>query len=98
MVQVRARGNQTARNGRDQGLDIFKPNSPSSATYSCGGGTEDVIEETVTASTSGLTYDEDSGQYTYVWKTEKSWANTCRKLALRFNDGSMREALFHFRK
>ncbi len=84
--------------GGNQGLDIFQPNAPSSTTYSCGGGALDVIEETMTASASGLTYDEASGQYIYVWKTEKAWAQSCRKLVLRFKDGTAREALFNFSK
>ena len=82
----------------DRGLDIFQPSSPSSTAYSCGGGTLDAIEETMTASASGLTYDEASGQYVYVWKTEKAWAKSCRKLVLRFQDGTVREALFNFTK
>ncbi len=35
-----------------------------------------------------LDYDAASGQYTYVFKTDKSWANTDRELILKFNDGS----------
>ena len=82
----------------DRGLDILQPGSPTSASYGCGAAPEDVIEETVTASNSGLTYDATSGQYTYVWKTEKAWGKSCRKLVLTFRDGSRQEALFHFPK
>ena len=56
----------------------------------------DAVEETVTAGASSLQYDPASAQYIYVWKTDKSWANTCREFDLRLKDGSGRKASFHF--
>ena len=56
----------------------------------------DVVEQTVSAGGSGLTYDAGSGTYTYIWKTLKSWTG-CRKLTLAFADGSVQEAIFQFR-
>jgi hypothetical protein len=50
-----------------------------------------------TAGSSSLSYDASTGQYTYVWKTEKSWARSCRKLVMRFTDGSEGVALFDFK-
>ncbi len=36
---------------------------------------------------------------TYVWKTEKAWAGTCRHLIIKLNDGTdARRANFHFTK
>ncbi len=35
---------------------------------------------------SKLSYED--GQYTYVWKTDKSWSGTCRTFELTLNDGS----------
>jgi hypothetical protein len=84
--------------GGNQGLDIFQPGSPSSGSYACTATPEDVVEQTETGSTSGLTSEAGSGQYKYVWKTEKAWANTCRKLVLKLKDGTSHEALFHFTK
>ena len=49
----------------------------------------DAIEETVTSGASGLSYDPASGTYTYVWKTDKAWANSCRRLIVQLNDGVM---------
>ena len=46
---------------------------------------------------SNLSYDATSDQYIYVWKTENSWAGTCRQLIVRLNDGSERVAFFKFR-
>ena len=46
---------------------------------------------------SGLGYDPASGQYTYAWKTEKAWANTCRVLSLQLTDGTEHRAAFKFK-
>jgi hypothetical protein len=53
-------------------------------------------EETVTTGVSGLSYDASTDQYKYVWKTDKSWANSCRRLLVKFKDGSLRTADFGF--
>jgi hypothetical protein len=85
--------------GGNQGMDILQAGSPTTSTFSCGTiSAEDVIEETVAASNSGLTYDAASNQYNYVWKTGTGYANSCRKLTLTLKDGTRREALFHFVK
>jgi hypothetical protein len=36
-------------------------------------------------------------QYTYVWKTDKSWLNTCRTLVVKLNDGTFHRANFKFK-
>jgi hypothetical protein len=38
-----------------------------------------------------------SDQYSYVWKTEKSYARTRRQFIARLNDGIERVAFFKFR-
>jgi hypothetical protein len=81
----------------NKGLNIFAAGYPQSAQVACGGGGADDIEETVTAGGSSLSYDATTDQYKYVWKTEKAWKGTCRKLVLKFNDGTTREALFQFK-
>jgi hypothetical protein len=43
----------------------------------------DAIEQTVTAGQSSLSYDALTGQYTYVWKTDKTWATKCRQLVVQ---------------
>jgi hypothetical protein len=84
--------------GGNMGLNIFVSGYPTYKQVSClGGVTVDSIEQTTT-SNSGLTYDAVSGQYTYVWKTEKSWANTCRQFTFRLTDGTDHTALFKFSK
>jgi Tol biopolymer transport system component len=87
------------RLGGPQGLAIFAGGYPRSQSVACNAAaTVDGIEQTVSANTSGLTYDAASGTYSYTWKTDKAWANTCRQLVLRFADGTYRRADFTFKK
>jgi hypothetical protein len=83
--------------GGDQGLNIFAADYPKSQVVPCDS-TAPVtgIEETVTANASGLSYDPDTGRYTYTWKTNKAWEGTCRQLIVKLNDGSYQRANFKF--
>ena len=65
-----------------------------------GGTTTDLLEETTTAGSSSLSYSDGQpyGQYHYVWKTDKAWAGTCRRLELKLVDGTTHSALFKFTK
>jgi PKD repeat protein len=83
--------------GGDQGLDIFAPGYPVSQPIACGAGTLDAVEQTVTAGSSGLSYDPSTGQYTYVWKTNKAWAGTCRQINVKLDDGTDHKANFKFK-
>jgi hypothetical protein len=81
------------------GLDIFAAGNPGSKVVACGSLAEvDNIEQTSTAGASSLSYDPASGQYTYVWKTDKAWASTCRQLVVGLKDGTTHSALFNFVK
>ena len=83
----------------DQGLGILAAGYPKSSLIACGaGGTLDAIESTVTAGGSSLSYDALADQYVYVWKTDKAWANTCRQLEVKLNDGTSHFANFEFKK
>ncbi len=82
----------------NKGLDIFAAGSPYTVGLDCGSGaTESDVEETLTAGSSSLTYDATSDRYIYVWKTESSWAGTCRQLVIILNDGSTHVANFKFK-
>jgi hypothetical protein len=84
--------------GGDRGLGIFASGSPSSRAIACpSAAAPDQIEQTVAASTSGLAYDASTDQYSYVWKTTKSLAGTCRELLLTLVDGTTRKASFRFK-
>ncbi|MCS7295278.1 MAG: PxKF domain-containing protein [Dehalococcoidia bacterium] len=79
------------------GMDILN-GAPRVQFVPCSPGPSDVISEAEasTAGNSGLQYDATSGQYIYVWKTEKSWGNRCARLVVTLRDGTSREALFRF--
>jgi hypothetical protein len=79
--------------GGDFGLDIMAAGYPASAPVACDSSLPlDSVEETVSAGSSSLSYDADSDQYTYVWKTNKGWANSCRILTIMLDDGSVYQA------
>jgi probable HAF family extracellular repeat protein len=82
----------------DQGLGIFAAGYPLSRQIACDSGAPlDDVEQTVAAGSSSLSYDPSSGQYTYVWKTDKTWALTCRQLVINLVDGTEQTANFEFK-
>ena len=76
--------------GGPQGMDVIDAGSPTATQTACPGTSAalDAVEETVTASQSGLTYDASADQYNYVWKTNKAWAGKCYQFDLGLNDES----------
>jgi hypothetical protein len=83
----------------NQGLNIFAANFPVSQKITCDTSDPvDAIEETVTAGGSSLSYDSSLDQYNYVWKTDKSWAGTCRQLTVKTADGTPHVAIFKLLK
>jgi uncharacterized repeat protein (TIGR01451 family) len=82
----------------NKGLDIFAAGSPSTVAINCDGSAPQAdVTETVNAGTSSLSYSAGGDQYIYVWKTDSSWAGTCRQLRVTLNDGSVHTATFRFR-
>jgi hypothetical protein len=84
--------------GGNKGVDIFYSDYPKPVAYTCDNGYIDTIETTVSASQSFLSYDAAADQYTYTWKTDKTWAGKCIELRLGLNDGSQHFAKFQFTK
>ena len=81
-----------------KGLGIFAAGSPSSGPIACNSSDPAVdLTETVAAGGSSLSYDPTVDQYIYVWKTDASWAGTCRQLVVELNDGSIHRANFRFK-
>ena len=81
-----------------KGLGIFAAGSPSSGPIACNSSDPaSDLTETVTAGGSSLTYDSATDTYNYVWKTDPSWAGTCRQLVVELNDGSIHRANFRFK-
>ncbi|HEX6711326.1 MAG TPA: PxKF domain-containing protein, partial [Rubrobacter sp.] len=82
----------------DQGLDVFAEGYPRSRQIDCDStASVDTIEQTVIARESALSYDATADQYTYVWKTQKAWAGTCRQFTMKLDDGTTHSADFKFR-
>jgi hypothetical protein len=85
--------------GGNRGLSVFAPGYPLSKAIACPGGTaENEIAPTETAGQSGLSYSVATDAYTYVWKTDKAWANTCREVVVKFTDASVFTATFRFKR
>lgn len=84
--------------GGDQGLDVLAAGFPASQTTPCDSAAPvDELEATATAGSSSLSYDAALDRYSYVWKTDKAWAGTCRQLVVRLADGTEHRASFSFR-
>ena len=84
--------------GGDKGLNVIDAGYPASRPLACA--TLDPsgdLQPTRPAGQSRLSYDAESGQYTYVWKTDKVWAGTCRVLALQLVDGTEHLVAFQFK-
>ena len=58
---------------------------------------EDAVEQTVTVGSSSLSYDPSTDQYIYIWKTDKTWAATCRTLVIKLTDSTYHRANFKFK-
>ena len=84
--------------GGDYGLDVFAEGYPKSETIACDSDAEvDGVEQTVVAGSSSLSYASGSDTYTYVWKTDTNWDDSCRQLVVKFNDGTTARANFKFK-
>lgn len=88
--------------GGNQGLNVFAGGYPRSAQIACSSSAPvDAVEQTVNAGGSSLSYDPQTSQYTYIWKTDKTWSASpggpCRQLVLEFADGSFLRANFLFK-
>jgi len=80
----------------NKGLSIFAVNNPYTVSLNCSSNDPGVdVTETVNAGGSSLDYSPD--QYNYIWKTDSSWAGTCRQLIVTLNDGSVHTANFKFK-
>ena len=82
--------------GGDHGLDILRAGYPASDAYSCGG--------TAPTNATGqvdwggkLKYDPATDTYSFNWKTDKAWANSCRVLVVGLKDGTNMVATFEFK-
>ena len=81
----------------DQGFDVIVAGYPASQPVACDTlQTTGPSEPTEPAGRSGLSYDEESGWYNAIWKTERAWVGTCRLLTIQLADGTVHSAHFKF--
>jgi len=87
------------RLGGDQGLNVIASGSPTTGVTACTvGATPTASQPAVSAVSPQLTYVRATGTYWYFWKTDKSWAGSCRQFSLTLADGSVHTATFKFTK
>jgi hypothetical protein len=80
--------------GGYRGQQVLGAVAPTSEPVACPAGASEHSIRPGIAGSAGL---RSLGySYTYVWKTNPSWAGTCRKFVLTLIDGSVHEALFRF--
>jgi hypothetical protein len=83
--------------GGNQGFAIFAPGSPSSVPVDCRtGAPTGSPQQTFPAGRSGLRYSARRDTYRYLWKTDKRWGGTCRRLVLTLVDDTTHAATFLF--
>jgi len=82
--------------GGNHGLDVLRPGYPASDAFTCGG--------TAPTNATGqidwggkLKYDPTTDTYSFNWKTDRAWANSCRVLVLGLKDGQNLSVTFEFK-
>jgi hypothetical protein len=86
--------------GGFQGTDLLAAGSPVSRYFPCenGGTAAPGIQRSVDAASPSFAYEPTTHTYVYTWKTDSSWADSCRELTFTFRDSSSRSVLFDFRR
>ena len=81
--------------GSDHGLDVLLGGAPLSAAIGCTSGVVSTVEDVAAApGSTPFAYDPLTGFYQFNWKTDRSWAGTCRRLQLKLDDGTVHVADF----
>jgi len=78
----------------DQGIAVLEVGYPRSGAYTCAG---TPLLDAAEPTTGDLNL-AGSGQYSYGWKTNKLWANSCRTFVLKLADGRYHYADVFFDK
>jgi len=76
--------------------DMSAVRAVTSAAASCDG-SGSISIATPVAMNGGLRYDASSDRFSFVWKTDRSWAGSCRLLEIGLNDGTTHTLMFDFR-
>ena len=79
----------------NQGLNIFAAGYPQIQLVSCTTSAP-LGSPVATVAKASLSYNSRTDQYTYLWKTSKSWEHKCGILQIKLDDGTIHTALFKF--
>lgn len=83
--------------GGDQGLAIFRPGYPASESFVCGTTPPSIATQPAALTgPTGFRYDGSRDEYIFLWKTDKSWGDTCRVFVLGLADGTTHDIVVHF--
>lgn len=77
--------------------DLASFGSLLSAPVACDSSGSGPMEKANSAGSTTIRYDTASNQFIYNWKTDSSWAGSCRALQLTLNDGTQHLAMFQFK-
>lgn len=84
--------------GGDYGIAIFRAGFPASRPVSCTTGAPlGGYTPIRSPGNAGLTYSRGNRTYALTWKTDESWAGSCRELVLRFTDETQQRIVLDFR-
>jgi hypothetical protein len=84
--------------GGDVGLGIFQPGSPAVQRVDCVSGAAIGGSAAAATGSPALKFNARTERYTFQWKTDKAWKNTCQRLVLTFRDESSAEVIFQFKR
>lgn len=79
----------------NMGLGILKPGSPLMRPVNCTT-LAPLGSLASTTAVAPLAYVTSTASYSYFWRTDRTWAGSCRELVLRFVDGSQQRAVYRF--
>jgi hypothetical protein len=83
--------------GGDRGLNVLAAGSPASGVVRCGSSAAPASTQPA-ASDQGLRFNPLTGHYVFKWRTQRSWAGTCRAFVLTLSDGSVHRLVVKFRR
>jgi methionine-rich copper-binding protein CopC len=83
--------------GGDRGPNPLRAGYPASEAYTCGTALPpDASEPADSVGKGGLKYDSSTDTYSFNWKTDKAWKNSCRVFVVGLKDGTNLSVGFTF--
>ena len=83
--------------GGFQGRDVVAEGFPQVAEIECGSASEPESGDPARI-LGGLHWQRRGQRYVLLWKTERSWAGTCRQFILALDDGTVHRTEYRFKR